>query len=52
MAFIMFLQCIGLLRMRGYPIDYYVYNVLKGFAQMELIFIPNVFYSLFPAAYM
>jgi hypothetical protein len=34
MTFIMFLQCIGLLRMRGYPIESYVYTVLTGFAQM------------------
>lgn len=51
MSFIMFLQCIGFLRMRGYPIQYYVYTVLVGFAQMEMLFIPNAFYSLFPVSY-
>lgn len=51
MTFIMFLQCIGLLRMRGYPIQPYVYSILQGFSQMELTFIPNIFFSLFPISY-
>lgn len=34
MSFIMLLQCIGLLRMRGYPIDYYVYSTLEGFSHL------------------
>lgn len=47
----MFLQCIGFLRMRGYPIQNFVYTVLVGFAQMEMLFIPNAFYALFPDSY-
>lgn len=33
MSFIMILQCIGFLRMRGYPIQATVYTILTGFAQ-------------------
>ena len=51
MTFIMFIQCIGLLRMRGYPIDYYVYTTLLGFSQFEFNFIPNLFFMLFPEGY-
>lgn len=51
MTFIMFLQCVGFLRMRGYPMLAYVYATLIGFAQMELLFIPNVFFKLFPVSY-
>lgn len=47
----MFLQCIGFLRMRGYPILAFVYSILIGFAQMEFLFIPNAFFKLFPVSY-
>ena len=51
MTFIMLLQCVGFLRMRGYPIQNYVYTVFVGFSQMEMLFIPNVFFGLFPVSY-
>jgi hypothetical protein len=47
----MFLQCIGFLRMKGYPIQQTVYTILTGFAQQEMLFIPNIFFQLFPVSY-
>ena len=51
MSYIMLLQCIGLSRMRGYPIANAVFGALTGFSQMEMLFIPNVFYLNFPEGY-
>lgn len=51
MGLIMLIQCIGLTRMRGYPLDQRVYGIMLGFSQYELLFIPNVFYLNFPSGY-
>lgn len=51
MATVMFLQCVGLLRMRAYPIDLLVYPALVGFSYLELLFVPNALFALFPAGY-
>lgn len=37
--------------MRGYPMDQMVYGVLVGFSQLEMLFIPNIFFNLFPESY-
>lgn len=47
----MLIQCVGLLRMSHYPINYSTFPVLTGFSAMELWFIPNIFFGLFPVAY-
>ena len=51
MAFIMFLQVIGISRIRQYPIDFNIYSVLLGYSYFELSFIPNGFAYIFPAGY-
>lgn len=41
MAFLMAVECVGLLRMRSYPLQVDVYTILQGFSQYEVNFIPN-----------
>ena len=50
-AFIMFLQVMGITRIRQYPIDFNIYSVLLGYSYFELSFIPNGFAYIFPAGY-
>ncbi len=51
MAFIMSIECIGLLRMRSYPLQVDVFTVLQGFSQYEFNFIPNGIITLYPLGY-
>ena len=42
-SFIMFIQVLGIARIREFPINFDVYSVLEGYSYFELPFIPNVF---------
>jgi hypothetical protein len=51
MAFIMFLQVMGISRIRQFPIDFNIFSVLLGYSYYELPFIPNGFAYIFPPGY-
>jgi len=50
-AFALLIQLLGLLRIRPMPINFEVYNILRGFSLYELWFIPNIFTAIFGSNY-
>ena len=50
-SFIMFLQVLGITRIREFPINFDVFSVLVGYSYFEMPFLPNFISGLFPASY-
>ena len=51
MSFIIVIECIGLIRMRSYPLEVNVFTVLDGFALYEWNFVPNWIVESYPVGY-